>query len=252
MVWLLPSPLCNGQRQVNRVPLAMAPSSGLFITPMASPRVPLIASCLLALLALTSACATGNYTRSVNGTSGGYSMANAHAKPISLLVARKIQRPLYIVLDATRVKNTWRLDTAACATRGFGCEHFNLLDVQQFVRRDLKAAMESYFSRVEIVDSAQALPRTPHVVGDVKIDDMKLNSLVRGSLTFVLIEMSWGFALRASDHQDYDYSFAGTAQSNDSYPTFEAGCAQLVENAIPAMLKKWTESGGIDALRDRK
>jgi hypothetical protein len=36
------------------------------------------------------------------------------------------------------------------------------------------------------------------------------------------------------------------------HPTFEAGCAQLVENAIPGMLKKWTESGGIEALRDSK
>jgi hypothetical protein len=61
-----------------------------------------------------------------------------------------------------------------------------------------------------------------------------------------------GFALRGSDQQEYDYSFAGTATSNDTYPTFEAGCAQLVENAIPAMPKKWTESGGIEALRDSR
>ena len=73
---------------------------------------------------------------------------------------------------------------------------------------------------------------------------------MRGYLTHQLIEMTWGFALRGSNHQEYAYSFAGTAASNDSYPTFEAGCAQLVENAIPAMLKKWTESGGIEMLRD--
>jgi len=64
--------------------------------------------------------------------------------------------------------------------------------------------------------------------------------------------MTWGFAMRRSDQPDYAYSFAGTASSNDSYPTFEAGCAQLIENAIPAMLKKWVEQGGIDALAGTK
>lgn len=210
----------------------------------------------LALLpALLSACAVGgNYTRSVAGTVGGYSLANANAKPISLMVARKIQRPLYLVLDPARVKDTWQLKTAACATGGSGCEQFNLMQVQTFVRRDLKAAMENYFTRVEIVDSAQALPpaTTAYVVGDIKVDEIKLNSLQRGYLAYVLIEMNWGFALRASEHTDYDYSFAGLAQSNDSYPTFEAGLATLIENAIPAMLKKWTEGGGIEVLRDGK
>jgi hypothetical protein len=209
--------------------------------------------CLVfALFALTAGCATGNYTRSVYGTAGGYSMRNVHPTPPSLMVARKIQRPLYIVLDTSKLKDTWQLETAACATGAGGCEHFNLLDFQEFVRRDLRTAMTNYFSRVEVVDSAQALPNTPHVVADVKVDNIRLNALVRGSLTYQLIEMTWGFALRGSDQQEYAYSFAGTSTSNDSYPTFEAGCAQLVENAIPAMLKKWTEGGGIEALRDSK
>jgi hypothetical protein len=206
----------------------------------------------LALFALTGGCATGNYTRSVYGTVGGYSMRNVHPTPPSLMVARKIQRPLYIVLDAGKLKDTWPLETASCATGATGCEHFNLMDFQEFVRRDLRSAMSNYFSRVEVVDSSQALPNTPHVVADVKVDNVRLNALVRGYLTYQLIEMTWGFALRGSDQQEYAYSFAGTSTSNDSYPTFEAGCAQLVENAIPAMLKKWTESGGIEALRDSK
>lgn len=72
-------------------------------------------------------------------------------------------------------------------------------------------------------------------------------------LTYVLIEMTWGFAMRKHDEDEYRYSFAGTAASNDSYPTFEAGLAQLVENAIPSMLKKWTESeGGMQAFRAKQ
>lgn len=215
--------------------------------------MPSLRSTVLALgvLALGVGCATSNYGRSVYGTEGGYSMRNAHPKPASLMVAQKIKRPLYIVLDANKVKDTWPLETAPCAVGGMGCEHFKLMDMQEFVRRDLRAAMSNYFEKVEVVDSPAALPQTPHVVADVKIDDVRLDALVRGPLTYELIEMTWGFALRRSEQQEYAYSFAGTAASNDSYPTFEAGCAQLVENAIPAMLKKWAEDGGIEALRDK-
>src|SRR3954470_617047 len=134
-----------------------------------------------ALIALAAGCgSSGNYTRSVNGTVGGYSMRNVRPTPPSLMIARKIPRPLYIVLDAAKVKDTWQLATAACATKSAGCEHFNLLDFQEFVRRDLRSTMTSYFSSVEVVDSAQALPKTPHVVADVKVDDIRLNALVRG------------------------------------------------------------------------
>jgi len=202
-----------------------------------------------AALLVVSACVTGNYGRSINGTEGGYSFKNVHPKPISLMVARKIQKPLYIVLDPTRVQDTYPMETAACETNSMGCQRFKLFDVQQFVRRDLKAAMANYFTSVEVVDSTQPLPTTPHVVADVKVDNIKLNALVRGSLTYNIIQMDWGFALRLDSHKDYDYSFAGSAESNDSYRTFEAGCAQLIENAIPAMLKKWTEGGAMDALR---
>lgn len=210
---------------------------------------------LLLSLALLAACGgQGNYVKSVNGTKGGYSMKNVTATPPSLMVAKKIDRPLFIVLDATKVKDTVHLKTSACATGAdtSGCEQFDLMDVQTFVRRDLKAAMENYFSRVEVVESTAALPSTPHIVGDVKIDKIALNSLQRGMYTYVLIEMTWGFAMRPSDATDYTYSFAGTATSDDSYPTFEAGCGQMVEHAIPGMLKKWTESGGVEAMRDGK
>ncbi len=193
----------------------------------------------------------GNYGRSVYGTEGGYSFTHVLAKPASLMVASKIERPLYIVLDGSKVKNVWKLATSPCATESPGCERFMLSDVQQFVRRDLKAALSNYFTSVEVVDSSAKLPTTPHVVADVKIDDIKMHDLVRGRLTYSLIQMTWGFALRPSDKKDYTYSFAGTSESNDSYPNFETGCAQLIENAIPAMLKKWTESGGIEALRDQ-
>jgi hypothetical protein len=209
---------------------------------------------LVTLFTLPLAACGGsrNYARSAYGTQGGYSMKNVKAKPLSLMVAKKVARPLYIVLDSARVKSEFELETAGCAVARPDCERFKLMDVQSFVTRDLKSTMETYFTSVEIVPSAAAIPAAPHVVADVKIDDIRLNGLVRGPLTYSLIEMTWGFALRPSEQTEYSYSFAGTAASNDSYPTFEAGVATLVENALPAMLKKWTEEGGFDRMRDGK
>lgn len=198
----------------------------------------------------TAACGGANYARSTYGTEGGYSLKNAHAKPANLMIARKVDRALYIVLDPARVKNTWELDTPSCAIPNHaGCEHFKLFNVHEFVHRDLKAAMENYFTRVEVVAPGQTPPSSPHVIADVKIDDIKLRDVVAGHLTYTLIEMTWGFAMRRGEDKDYAYSFGGTAESSESYPTFEAGCGQLIENAIPAMLKKWTESGGVEQLR---
>ena len=166
----------------------------------------------LATTLFASGCG-GNYTRSVYGTQGGYSLKNAKPKPASLMVARKIDRPLYVVLDPQKVRDKWTIDTSACATGTSGCEHFQLMDAQEFVRRDVKASLSDFFSRVEIVAPGQALPTTPHVVADVKVDDIRIHDLVRGSLKYAIIQMTWGFALRKSEKKDYAYSFAGTAES---------------------------------------
>lgn len=205
---------------------------------------------LVSVVCATASCATsGNYTRSIHGTVGGYSLRNVQAKPINVMVARKIQDPLYIVLDANRVKDTWDMKTSACVTKSRGCEQFKLMHVQEFVRRDLKNAMQHYFASVKVVTSLQEVGAGPSVIAEVKVDEVRLHTLARGFLTYRLIQMKWGFAFRRSDADDYTYSFAGLASSNDSYPTFEAGCAQLIENAISSMLTKWMEGGGIKALR---
>jgi hypothetical protein len=211
-------------------------------------RASVLALVLLSIAALSACGGGGNYAQSAYGTSGGYSFKNVQAKPANLMMARKIERPLYLVLDPARVKNEWDIATPACEVSGPGCEHFKLFDAHEFVRRDLKTALLNYFNRVEVV-APGALPASgSYVVADVKIDDIKLRQLVTGALTYTLIQMTWGFAMRKNEEKDYSFSFAGTAESSESYPTFEAGLGQLVERAIPAMLKKWTEGGGFDHL----
>ena len=188
------------------------------------------------------------YARSVNGTEGGYSFKHVVATPATLLVAHKIQTPLYLVLDPSQLKDRWPMQTSACATGAKGCERFTLFDVHEFVRRDLKAAFEHYFMRVEVILAGQPMPSEPHVVADVKIDSLAVHDQTVGFVTYARIEMTWALALRRSDQSEYAYSFAGMATSKEAYPTFEAGCGQLVENAITGMTKKWVEDGGMKRL----
>lgn len=178
-----------------------------------------------------------------------YSMANVQAKPPSLMVAQKIQRPLYLVLDASRVPDTWDMKEASSFNPKDGPQ-FKLQDFQKFVTRDLKDAMGAYFTRVEVVKAGDPLPTEPHVVGDVKVDRVQLHSVPTGRLVYTLIEMTWGFGLRPSESPEYTFTFAGEGKSTESYPTFEVGCAQLVESSISGFLSKWTEKGGLENLRE--
>jgi len=177
-----------------------------------------------------------------------YSMTQVQAKPPSLMVAQKIQRPLYLVLDSARVPDTWDMKEASSFNPKDGPQ-FKLQDFQKFVTRDLKDAMGAYFSRVEVVKAGDPLPTEPHIVGDVKVDRVQLHSIPAGRLVYTLIEMTWGFGLRPSESPEYTFTFAGEGKSTESYPTFEVGCAQLVESSISGFLAKWTEKGGIESLR---
>ena len=177
-----------------------------------------------------------------------YSMTAVQAKPPSLMVAQKIQRPLVLVLDSARVPDTWDMKEASSFNPKDGPQ-FKLQDFQTFVTRDLKDAMGAYFSRVEVVKAGDPMPSEPHVVADVKVDRVQLRSIPAGRLVYTLIEMTWGMGLRPSESPEYQFTFAGEGRSSEAYPTFEAGCAQLVESSISGFLSKWTEKGGIESLR---
>lgn len=191
------------------------------------------------------ACGPANYGRSAYGTEGGYSMGHVYAKPPTPLVARKVTRPLYVVLDDARVRDGWRISTPGCEVQSDDCEKFVLYDVQLFVKRDLQRLLGNYFSRVEVIPPGKTI-QGPHVVADVKIDDIKLRNVQRGALVHTFIDMTWGIAMRRGEDADYAFSYAATSSSNDTYPTFEAGLTQLVENSLGAMSEKWTESGSLE------
>jgi hypothetical protein len=170
-----------------------------------------------------------------------FDMANVNTTVPSLLVAKKIERPLYIVVDPARVADTHELKLIN--------KPVTVNNFQQFVKRDLKTALEPYFSEVKVVSSADELPSEPHIVGDVKVDRLSVHDMRVGIMAYLFIEVTWSFALRPSNAEEYTFSFAGTGKSKESYKTFEEGLSQMSENAITSMLKEWTENGGIEKLR---
>lgn len=199
------------------------------------------AGSLLALALSATGCFGAHYRPS-------YSMQNVQAKPASLMVAQKIQRPLFLVVDSAKVPDSWDLKESSSLNPKDG-EQTKLIDFQQFVRRDLKEALGNYFAKVEVVKAGTPLPAEPHVVADVKVDRVQLHSTPVGRLVYTIIEMTWGVGLRPSEQAEYAFAFAGEGKSSESYPTFEVGVAQLVESAILGFNKSLVEKGGLEALQ---
>jgi hypothetical protein len=190
---------------------------------------------------------TGGCAHESAGGGGGkglpsISYLEGKAQPPSLMVVHKIARPLYVMLDPARVRDTVEINAAS--------GHFLITDVQGFVKRDLKEAMQAYFERVEVVPAGTAVPGDSFIA-DVKIDSLRTHDIPMGMMTSTVLELTWGFAIRRGDAQEYAFSFAGTETSSGAYRTAAIGCAQAAEAAISAMLAKLINDHGIDALADK-
>ncbi len=166
------------------------------------------------------------------------SLNDVQASPISLMVAKKIDLPLIIVLDPGKIAEPW-----------VASKKFTVTDWSTFVSRDLAKAMGTWFDTVKVQGPAEALPDGPHLVADVKIDRVQFRPIQAGGLTYNVIEMQWGFALRFAGADDYLFSFAGTAHSKETYASALVGLGQLLEDAIGGLLAAWSEKGTTEAIR---
>lgn len=167
------------------------------------------------------------------------SLNDVTASPMSLMVAKKIDLPLVIVLDPAKVPASWPLH-----------KKYAVADWSTFVSRDLKKSMENYFSTVTVLAPGAPMPDGPHLMADVKIDRVQLRPIDMGGLTYNVMEMQWGFALRASDADSYLFSFAGTANSKETYASAIVGLGQLIESALGGLLQAWTEKDVPALIRD--
>jgi hypothetical protein len=153
----------------------------------------------------------------------------------SLMIARRSPRTALIVIDGTRYPDVLPI----VGTQA------KLSDLHEFARRDLARALGNYFDSVRVVDASEPRPAEPHVVVDLKLD--RINFVRTGvsqtgvmtytSGTYVL---TWALALRASEQDDYLFSFAGEAAGN---PELEPALVvrSMLENAVSGLLESLTE-----------
>ena len=162
-------------------------------------------------------------------------MEKVRAEPASPMVAKRIQPTLYLVLDPEKVADFMELR----ATGAWGAQRtITFEDFQLFVTRDLKATLENYFERVEVVKSGDPLPDGPIVIADVRVDRFKFQHRVH----YHHIEMTWGLGLRPSDASEYVFSFIDESSSQFQI-SFERTMAQLIESAIMEFNKALAEKG---------
>lgn len=159
-------------------------------------------------------------------------------KPPTIMVAKKLDVPLYIVLDPARVKPEYaapRID--------------KLVNMQSFVTRDLTRVMGEYFSEVKVVASANEAPKERSVIADVKVDEFKQDSVVLSGTGYTVLIMTWSFALRTSDSEDYLFSFAGVAKSQPNQKSWDDAVTNLLENALTGLLDEWASAGVLNTLK---
>jgi hypothetical protein len=134
------------------------------------------------------------------GACGGFSPANVantaptYSKPA---VAARSDVPVTIVLDPQAVHD----DMVLAGYSPAKVQQANLI-----VTRDLKSALEVYFSKVAVVPPAEAEKATGHqVVSNVKIDSLGWKSVDESSAVGT---MEWSVSMRFADQPKPFYKFA--------------------------------------------
>jgi hypothetical protein len=158
--------------------------------------------------------------------------------PPSLMVAKKLDVPLVIVLDPAKIQEPW-----------VASKRYSVTDWATFVSRDVKKAMDTYFTSVVVLGPSDPRPDGPHLVADVKVDRVQFRPIVAGGLTYNVIEMQWGYAIRFADADEYLFSFAGIASSKETYASALVGVTQLIEDAITGLMAEWADKGVPGSIR---
>jgi len=134
------------------------------------------------------------------GACGGFSPANvANTAPTynKPAVAARSDVPLTIVLDPQAVRDDMTL-------AGFSPAPIH--QVNLIVTRDLKSALEVYFSRVAVSAPAAAKATGHEVVTNVKIDTLGWKSTNNNSAAVGTME--WSVSMRFADQEKPFYKFA--------------------------------------------
>jgi len=158
--------------------------------------------------------------------------------PPTILVAKKLNRPLFILMDPASVKAEYPAPRIE-----------KISNMQAFVTRDVVKVMSEYFAEVKVVPSASAVPPGDTVVAVVKVDAFKDEHVILSGNGYTVLVMTWSFALKTADAEDYLFSFAGIAKSRPNEPSWDSAVTTMLENALTGLLDAWSKSGATEKLR---
>ncbi len=193
------------------------------------------------LVRLSTLMLAGVVLNGCAGARASLSVSSMALTPPSLMVAKKSPRTLVLVVDPDRVPAEIAVLVGGVDRGG------RITDVQQFVTRDLKKALATYFDQVLVAAPGQPAPAGPHAVADVKLDRVEVIQTARrssGMVTYTAgaAALTWGLGLRLSESDEFIYSFAGESVGVPSEsPDFVF--RSMFESAITDMLKGYTDKG---------
>ena len=183
------------------------------------------------------------------GTSGPLRTSANDFKLTTLpaMVGQKVTLPLYLVAPPADVPD--HVHIAGMNIFIFKIPDVELSDVRTFVTRDLKQALERYFSTVQVVDSEAKLPATPHVRGDIKLSsltyDRRVSAGEHGQRNELYGALEWGFGLRVSGETEFVYTFAERTTSLSGMKGFtdDSTWQDTFQQALHHLLADYAKNG---------
>ena len=132
-----------------------------------------------------------------------------YIRPTLPMVASKIERPLYIVLDPAQVPDRYTIPEGTI-------KELTIYEIRDFVRRDLRGTLATYFDQVHVVAPDAPIPDDA-LVAQVQIQGFGMDA--RGANAGIAVavsaygRMDWAFAIRAPGERDFAFSFSESALS---------------------------------------
>lgn len=149
--------------------------------------------CSLLALAAIAACATDP----VHTT-------QLRIQPTRPLVAHRIVRPLYVVLDPAQVPDHYTIPPGSV-------KEIQIFEIREFVRRDLRAALTAVFEQVDIVEPTDAQLPVGTLTATVQIQRFGAVPDQTGSNAMrVTTQMGWSFAIAVKGQREFLFSSTET------------------------------------------
>jgi hypothetical protein len=153
--------------------------------------------------------------------------SHLYVRPAMPIVATRIERPLYIILDPAQVPDQYTIPAGTI-------KELTIYEIRDFVRRDLRGTLATYFAHVEVVAPGAPIPDDA-LVALVQIQGFAMDSQGAESMGYAVGasgvapvytssvsahgRMDWAFAIRAPGERDYAFSFSERASSTTALVT---------------------------------